>query len=650
MDKLKPILAQKFWILAGLCLILPLVGWWLDTAAMSKEITDRTTAIKGAFSNIPRPGPNQMWTDQVIAKNKEEAAKVIRTGNQLWENRVVLHVWPESVREAVEKTTFRGPIDPTTRGEYRDAYERELEDLHKIVSPFNDYDSTGLVIFPFERIPTLGLGQMITHPSDKITWDAQEDIWLYRTLLEAVARTNAHEQASTILDAIVKEILVIELRGGGPKPTGTTGGGGMPGASPMAGPPGIGAPPSAGAGGMVAPAGGGFGDGMRSGANQGGGALVASFDPAEVFGPDADTAVGTGSTGGPMAPPSAMAGPPKPMGGGPGPMGGGPGPGAGGQFDQSASRKRYIEETKLFNTRGFYMEVVIDHRHVPEFLGELSDSPWPLKIVRIQQVDRDLADIGSSTVGTSMGAAMGPSSGGAAALGMTSAGAGAVKSLPMPVRRPMGGADMEDGGGRLGRTSYSGAGGNFGGNQNGESLIDPNVALADPNLVTLAVAGIITLYLPPEPVAPAPGTPGATPGTPGAIPGAAPGAPATAEAAGTTSPMGTPAAGTTPAPTTPDPATAGAAATTPATGTTPEAAPATGAEPAPAATTPTTTTPAGTTPPGTTPSGTEPAATMPPTTDKPATPEAEPATGEAAAGAPTVNAPATPPAGGTEKK
>ncbi|MDB5388820.1 MAG: hypothetical protein JWM11_4466, partial [Planctomycetaceae bacterium] len=84
MDKLKPILAQKFWILSGLCLLLPLAGWWVDTASMSAEITSRTAAIKAAFDGIPKPGPNKQWTDQVEARNKEEDAKVIKTGDQLW--------------------------------------------------------------------------------------------------------------------------------------------------------------------------------------------------------------------------------------------------------------------------------------------------------------------------------------------------------------------------------------------------------------------------------------------------------------------------------------------------------------------------------------------------------------------------------------
>ena len=76
MDKLKPILAQKFWILSAVCLLLPLTGWWLATGAMALEYTTRTKAIDDAFKGIPQPGPNQKWTDRVLALNTEEEQKV----------------------------------------------------------------------------------------------------------------------------------------------------------------------------------------------------------------------------------------------------------------------------------------------------------------------------------------------------------------------------------------------------------------------------------------------------------------------------------------------------------------------------------------------------------------------------------------------
>ena len=50
MDKLKPVLEQKFWIFTGLALLLPLIGWFIATKTYATGVEERETAIDGAFS------------------------------------------------------------------------------------------------------------------------------------------------------------------------------------------------------------------------------------------------------------------------------------------------------------------------------------------------------------------------------------------------------------------------------------------------------------------------------------------------------------------------------------------------------------------------------------------------------------------------
>lgn len=573
MDKLKPILAQKFWILAVICLLLPLTGWWMSTAAMSSEIATRTKAITDAFSGIPQPGPNENWTSRVKALNVEEEKKVKETGEYLWNQQVPLMTWPEVVRAGVEKAGYRGEIEAKIRGEYRYAYEQEILDLHQVVTPFDDTTGSGLVQFPLELIPSLGWGTSQIPPSSKEMWDSQEDIWLFRTLLQGVANINEQFGSSSIVDSKIKQIGMIELRGGTPggaaaaaEAAGAMAGGegampadgpaGMPGAMPGRGMPG--------AGGM---GGAGGSDGM-----------TASFDPAEQLGPDDDTSAA--AAGG--DPSAEGAGGPA----GPGAMadaGAMPGRGMGMAGGGTAPKKRYIEETERFKTRGFYMELVMDHRCVPEFLAELSDSKWPLKVIRVQQVDVDLTDVGSTgSVGAGPGA-MGGMPGGR---GMPGAGRGAAGMGGMG-----GMGAMPRAGGAAPRLPGAGAGGAAGGRMprpagpairpgdrdaagggvGVESTLDVQSAMADPYLVNLALSGIITIYLPPGPP---PGAEGAVPGTPGSP---APDATAAAPAATADAAAGA-AAGTPPA----DPtATATTATGTPAEGTaTAESKPATEAAPA----------------------------------------------------------------------
>lgn len=655
MDKLKPILAQRFWILSALCLILPLTGWWISTSTMATEITTRKDVIKKAFESIPVPGPNKNWTDKVVALNNEEEQKVTQTGDYLWNNQTALMTWPEAVRprieEAVKVGGFRTEIDAKTRGDYRYVYDQELTDLINIVSPYNPVDGSGLVEASLEQlIPNLGWGTSPIAPSNKEMWDTQEDIWLYRALFTAIANINTQFQSTSIVDSKIKEITLIELRGGTPgggaKPAagagGAMGGGYSGGGSAMPGAP----MPPGGPGGMPSPMAGPTGRGgnqMLGGAAGGAGSLVATFDPAEQFGSDEDSSGGGGAPGGPaMGAPSAAPAPPGGPGGTPpsgpgGPMAAYASKGGVGGGSANVARKRYIEETPRYKTRGFYMEVVMDHRQLPEFISELSDSGWPLRVIRVQAVDRDLSDVGGGVVGLGAGGMSSPGMGGRGGMmpggrgGVMPGGRGGVMppSMMSGPRPSRGDDDLPTRSTTRPTMPKVGiAAGEAG--MTGEGAVDLQVAMSDPYLVNVALSGVITLYLPPPVPGATPGAPGAptintttpaaapvaappatTPPAAGAPAAAAPAAPAATVPAGTpaTAPAATPPATGTP----PAAATPAATATPPAAGATP---PATAPEAAPAA------------PPAANP--TPPAAATP----DPKAPAAEPATPAPPAGTP----------------
>lgn len=617
MDKLKPILAQKFWILAGLCLILPLTGWWMATAGLAKEIDERRKTIEAAFTGIPQPGPNDNWTNRVKKFNEEEDRKVKETGDYLWNNQLQYMTWPEKVREGVERAGLDGDIDAKTRGDYRYEYDKEIQDTLNLVSPYNPEDGSGLVDASIDLIPNAGWGTSQIPPSSKEMRESQEDIWLYRALFQAVANINTNQltQSTSIVDSKIKQISILELRGGtvgGAKAAGapTSGSAAMPGGSAAMPPGGAAAMPPGGPGNPMSQMGGRGLDGM--GATGGSDALAASFDPAEQFGPDDDT---TAAAGTPNAAAGAAMPPGGPAGPGAGPMAmppGGPGKmGMGMQGGGSnVPRKRYIEETPRYKTRGFYMEVVMDHRNLPEFIAELSDSGWPLRVIRIQAVDRDLSDIDSGVVGTGVG---GMTSGGGLMKGMTSMGAMRGGMTPRPPTG-RGSADMDDMEQRVPTRMArpSAIGGESSSGVLGEGVVSVDAAMADPYLVNVALSGIITLYLPPTAVGGA-----ATPGAPANT--------ATTAPAAATPAAASPAAGTAPA-TTPD----SAASATTATNADQPAVPAEGTKPAaPAA------------------DDTKPAEDSPkPAAETPATP---PTATPPAADTKTPAPAGTPPAGTTEK-
>ena len=43
MDKLKPLIVHKFWIILFIALLLPVIGWSMATGSLAKEIEERKT-------------------------------------------------------------------------------------------------------------------------------------------------------------------------------------------------------------------------------------------------------------------------------------------------------------------------------------------------------------------------------------------------------------------------------------------------------------------------------------------------------------------------------------------------------------------------------------------------------------------------------
>ena len=71
MDKLKPILAQKFWIFFGVVLILPVVGYFMTKGELAAQIETRWSGLDKTFTDIPTGAdcPNEQWTQGLTVLN-----------------------------------------------------------------------------------------------------------------------------------------------------------------------------------------------------------------------------------------------------------------------------------------------------------------------------------------------------------------------------------------------------------------------------------------------------------------------------------------------------------------------------------------------------------------------------------------------------
>ncbi len=454
MERLEPVLKQKFWILLGMGILMTVIGWWMDTGTMAATIKTREAEIKAAEGKIPAGEiPNAEWANGLAALNVQQDLAVKSATRVLWERQRARMTWPETVAEFAWKNGYRKDIALAGRENYRTDYENDWRRVWETVRPFNRVDGTGIVDFALSKLPRKVWGELA--PSPEEMWDAQEDLWLLEGLLQLIAEVNGGAN-STRLDAHIHVIEKLTLHGGVPAGQRT-----LPSAATGSS--------SSGAGVDMSTYGGGVGGGSGGGAAAA--AASADFDVKEELGDDGSGSAGQGAAMSSFGSAGALGS-------------GGPG-GAG-----APKARRYIDDDKAtipFRTRGFYMTLIMDHRKIPNLISELSaseKSAWPIEIIRVQVVRLNEDDL----EGRSGGGGFNPSSGSNSESFSGSSGGSSS-----------GGFTESSSFGNAASPSFSVEGGASGGGgaataQGAAGLAALMNAVQDPNMSRVAICGIITLY------------------------------------------------------------------------------------------------------------------------------------------------------------
>ena len=216
MDKLQPLIKHHYWICFGFALIFTVTGWFLASGALGEAITARETAVKGSFSEAKSnaDAPNSRWVEVAKQKNEADAASFKTASTQLRERQKSARQWPAKVSEKMKGISYQDQIkDQLTRELWASIYGTEIEEMLKIVRPFQVETGEGLVVVDSNRITHRPYRSWTTRPPEsKEIWDAQEDIWLLRSLLNSINNVNGN--AERITEAPVREIYRLTLRGG----------------------------------------------------------------------------------------------------------------------------------------------------------------------------------------------------------------------------------------------------------------------------------------------------------------------------------------------------------------------------------------------------------------------------------------------------
>ncbi|MEJ7596089.1 MAG: hypothetical protein WKF77_31650, partial [Planctomycetaceae bacterium] len=234
MEKLQPILKQRYWICFGLAMIFVFVGWWNASGDLTTKTDLRKKSVDDSFNSAGngKTDPNETWVAGGKKENELDSVAYKTASRQLWERQQAAREWPEQIRSEMQKIGYFAEINSKeTRERWVSIYQTQIEDLLKIVQPFQHDTGEGLVLVDANRITRQPYNKwQIDYPSSNEIWSNQEDIWLLKALLTSISKTN--ESATRITESQVPEIRQLTLRGGDRKTKPGAKSGGM-GASRM---------------------------------------------------------------------------------------------------------------------------------------------------------------------------------------------------------------------------------------------------------------------------------------------------------------------------------------------------------------------------------------------------------------------------------
>lgn len=531
MEKLAPVIKHHYWICFGLSVMFVFVGWWMASGSIAAETKARMESVAASMKSAAdgKQKPNANSVEGAKKRNEVDALAYEKGSRILWERQKNARQWPDALAAEMKSIPYQGTIDNKrgTRTKWVRNYDKEIQKLLEIVKPFKDGE--GLVVVDETRITKRNSAAWRTNlPSSSEIWEAQEDIWLLKSLLTSIAAVN--EGATRITESQIREIYRLHLRGGdraftppaaaagGGGMGGGMGGGGMGGGMGMGG----GAPGSelsgedmySGAGGQGMPGamGGGAGASHPGKAFEG---AAGSDVLSEEFGPVGGGGGGMGGgmgggyspgmSGGDMMGGVAMSGPPG------GSMGGAVGGAA------PKAEVRYVDNVEgHYKTRGFLLDVLIRDEKLPDLLASLTNSDFPVEIVRVEISSGRGAPVGGGMMGggMSMTGGSGKLTGGMVGMGggppgmngagmtsgmgaggddgaMLGSGGGAMSLAGTP-GGGFGGPGMKFGmGGPPGMGSYGAGAGGLAAQKGQEALA---AAMSDPLLIYVKIGGLMTLY------------------------------------------------------------------------------------------------------------------------------------------------------------
>lgn len=252
MDKIKPILAEvkkyHFWVLTVLVVVIGIFGWLRASNSLQSQYETNSGKLQSYRQQLQgivskQAHPNEQINNAILEQTKQQSQLVRQLWTQLYEHqKEQVLSWPEELppqfRGEVERLRFGDDIRRVLRPLYQNYVETEFRRLPEIVDVSSDSlravdgqrsrsqpganvnragredepEQQESFLVYWEDFATIAQGLRSVserEPTSLMIWLTQEDLWVYKTLLNIIADTN--DGASGHHDAIVKSIEQLQV-------------------------------------------------------------------------------------------------------------------------------------------------------------------------------------------------------------------------------------------------------------------------------------------------------------------------------------------------------------------------------------------------------------------------------------------------------
>lgn len=268
MEQVKAILAwmtkHHFWLLSGLAVLISTLVWYLAAGDLTTRKEENRKIIDAAFSGQQQIIGQQLHpNDEVNERQQQEITKLAEETKAIWQDlydrqrRDVLK-WPaqlpEMFRRDIEKKQFGDEISVDRRAQYGDYIRGRFKDLPKLIEANELIEEGPGVLKPggafgggggfggggtggFSNPTEVQLDEngnpieieytVFWSPEDQERirkdldwpttqshwriWVTQEDLWVYETMLRAIAATNASVNADRQSNAAITDIAALQV-------------------------------------------------------------------------------------------------------------------------------------------------------------------------------------------------------------------------------------------------------------------------------------------------------------------------------------------------------------------------------------------------------------------------------------------------------